>query len=318
MLDTVRIVGGTSLSYPRQFSFLVSLFHWGGPNCGGTLIAPNWILTAAHCMANGMSTGRNEIKIGMHSASNEGRDDCVQSRTIKRVIDHPQYNDWTMANDISLLELDSPVDYPPTPLGSSSLEAAGTPLTVAGWGTTQQGGSSPDKPLKVTVPAVSDSQCEQAYPGKIFTGMMCAGVQEGGKDSCQGDSGGPLFSEADGNKLVGVVSWGYGCAQAGQPGVYTKVSSYTSWICSTTGDSDLCRQASSMGSALVAESSGGGGGASGGSGKADASRVSVEEDVQVDASDGSYEDPEYTLDEGNTGEEDPEYTAGGEIGRAHV
>ena len=60
-----RIVGGTELAYPREFPFLVSMFHYGGPNCGGSLVAPNWVLTAAHCTVNGMSSGTDEIKVGM-------------------------------------------------------------------------------------------------------------------------------------------------------------------------------------------------------------------------------------------------------------
>ena len=89
----------------------------------------------------------------------------------------------------------------------------------------------------MTVPVVSQSACQTAYPGEIKSGMVCAGEQQGGKDSCQGDSGGPLFYDQGGvesRALVGVVSWGYGCARAGQPGVYTRVSSYTGWICSST------------------------------------------------------------------------------------
>lgn len=246
-VDTIRIVGGKPLAYPRQLPFLVSLFHYGGPNCGGSLIAPNWVVSAAHCTVSGMSSGHNEIKVGMHSSSGVDDDDCVQHRTIKRLINHPQYDDWTMEHDIALIELDAPVDYPPVALGSPDLEAEDTPLAVAGWGTTEEGGWGPDEPLKVTVPVVSNTECDSSYPDQITSGMMCAGTAAGGKDSCQGDSGGPLFSESGGGKLVGVVSWGRGCAQPDVPGVYTRVSSYTAWICATTGSPDLCRQASALG-----------------------------------------------------------------------
>ena len=95
----------------------------------------------------------------------------------------------------------------------------------------------PDAARKVEVPVYSDAKCNEAYGGGITGGMICAGLKEGGKDSCQGDSGGPLFSNEPGQpqKLVGVVSWGQGCAFEGYPGVYTRVSSYISWICENAG-----------------------------------------------------------------------------------
>ncbi|KAF5286944.1 hypothetical protein FQR65_LT12403 [Abscondita terminalis] len=95
--------------------------------------------------------------------------------------------------------------------------AAGSPALVTGWGTLSSGGSSPTQLQKVTVNRVSSAECNAAY-GSITDRMICYSAP--GKDSCQGDSGGPLVAEG---KQVGIVSWGYGCASPGYPGVYTKV-----------------------------------------------------------------------------------------------
>eukprot|EP00962_Isochrysis_galbana_P061329 scaffold36416_cov219-Isochrysis_galbana.AAC.1 len=109
--------------------------------------------------------------------------------------------------------------------------------TVAGWGRTSPEGISPqvypNKMYEVSVPIVSRNECARAYgyTGGFPREMMCAGVDEGGKDSCQGDSGGPLFVEVDGSPVVvGIVSWGAACATAGYPGVYTRVSEFESWL----------------------------------------------------------------------------------------
>ena len=104
----------------------------------------------------------------------------------------------------------------------------GTSCTVTGWGTTSEGGSLGRVLQKVDVPVVSDDDCRGSYGvNDILDSMICAGLPQGGKDSCQGDSGGPFMC---GNQLSGVVSWGYGCAEAGYPGVYTQTSYFIDWI----------------------------------------------------------------------------------------
>ena len=107
-------------------------------------------------------------------------------------------------------------------------------MTVTGFGTTREGGSSSDKLMEVEVPVVSNAQCSNSYPGYITFNHICAGKE--GKDSCQGDSGGPLFWSSNSKfYLTGIVSFGQGCARPNYPGVYTRVTSYLNWIKTNTG-----------------------------------------------------------------------------------
>ena len=146
---------------------------------------------------------------------------------------HEDYDQWNILNDICLLKLETAATMGPhvgtIPLPSAYEEyEEGTMCTVTGWGTTSEGGSLARVLQKVDVPIVSWENCALAYVGNIIADfMLCAGPDQGGKDACQGDSGGPLMC---GNQLSGVVSWGYGCAEPGYPGVYTQTSYFVNWI----------------------------------------------------------------------------------------
>ncbi|CAG0887922.1 unnamed protein product [Darwinula stevensoni] len=107
---------------------------------------------------------------------------------------------------------------------------AGTTVSVSGWGTLSAGGSSPTILQVVDVYTYTDSNCNSLLGGGVTSDMICAGVDEGGKDSCQGDSGGPLFLTGGNQHLVGIVSWGYGCARPRQPGVYAQTSTHINWL----------------------------------------------------------------------------------------
>ena len=218
-----KIVGGDT-AMKGEFPFLVSLQDLAGHFCGGSLIAKDWVLTAEHCVTEGVNT----VVIGLHDLQKTGG---TESHRVDRIIPHPLRG--SRDYDYALLHLAGESRF--TPIALNRTEVSGeVSLVTAGWGDTAEAGGMPDLLQKVTVPFVSADRCSAAYPGKITDRMVCAGYDEGGKDACQGDSGGPLFMGSGAERtLVGVVSWGKGCARPNYYGVYSKVNAVTEWIDST-------------------------------------------------------------------------------------
>jgi len=232
--SSVGIVGGQFM-LPFELPFLVSVqfesFSGFSHGCGGSVYNKDFIVDAAHCFP-GVDPSQVRVVASEYLLSwNSGLE---QIRSVKKINMHPKYDSKTNENDIAMLELATPLDFStkrvaPIQLGKAPV-AAGTDVTVAGWGTLSSGGRSPVIPRKVTVPVVSNADCNRMYDQEnIVDSMLCAGFSAGGKDSCQGDSGGPLFT-SNPFTLVGVVSWGYGCADGKYPGVYTRVSEYIAYI----------------------------------------------------------------------------------------
>merc|ERR1719315_93664 len=226
-----HIVGGEEAGvgeFPHQIALLRGGVG-GSLMCGGSLVAADTVVTAAHC-CDGQSASRLGVRVGSHMLYEEDEDQA--DIAVSQVILHEDYDDWTISNDICILALADSADLSSQYIDTISLPAsgeeysAGSMCTVTGWGTTSQGGSLAGTLQKVDVPVVSDDDCRGSYGQEdILDSMICAGVA--GKDSCQGDSGGPFMC---GNQLSGVVSWGYGCAQAGYPGVYTQTSYFVDWV----------------------------------------------------------------------------------------
>jgi secreted trypsin-like serine protease len=225
-----RIVGGEKTDiqfHPWQTALVVK-----GPNgnylCGGSIVAHEWVLTAAHCFTATSQSSDVRAKAGATNYLTGGLWNQVAG-----IVIHEDYDAKTFEHDVALVKLRSPPNGRVIPLiqAAASLPA-GVLLEVTGWGVSEEGSTSGDL-LKARVPYVDTSDCNMStqYNGRIRAGMMCAGYREGGIDSCQGDSGGPLvWRGPDGPVLAGIVSFGEGCARRLKYGVYTRVSAYRAWI----------------------------------------------------------------------------------------
>ncbi|XP_045466866.1 trypsin-2-like [Harmonia axyridis] len=223
-----RILGGNKVDI-RNYPYVVSvqmLFRGQRMHiCGGTLIAPNTILTAAHCFR---STGNFVVKAGSNSLKDSRG--CVVP--INKVIYHPQYKALSQDYDIAIAQLRKPVKLSkmiqPVKLPSFSKEIPLTKGTVLGWGATGYGASTSDDLRAVEIPIIDDKDCVQSYPkGLVTERMFCAKDDEGTKDSCQGDSGGPLIINGT---IYGIVSWGFDCGNPDNPGVYSRVPYFADFI----------------------------------------------------------------------------------------
>ncbi|XP_073713210.1 polyserase-2 [Misgurnus anguillicaudatus] len=231
---STKIVGGQSANpgaWPWQVSLQSNSHHF----CGGSLINNEWVLTAAHCFPS-TSTASLTVLLGLQIQSGSNPNSTI--RTVSKIIKHPNYNSNTNDNDITLLHLSSPVNFtdyikPVCLAAEGSMFYNGTSSWVTGWGNIGYGVSlpSPQTLQEVNVPVIGNKKCNCAYNNEITNNMMCAGLEQGGKDSCQGDSGGPMVSKQDSVWIQsGIVSFGQKCALANFPGVYTRVSQYQSWI----------------------------------------------------------------------------------------
>nr|CAD7447017.1 unnamed protein product [Timema bartmani] len=245
-----RIVGGQS-AQPGEFPYQVSIRYNGNHMCGGSILNSRYILTAAHCVNGVHAEDLHVVSGSIHL------NDQTHISVVKRVLLHEQYyiQNEVPVNDVALLELQTRLHLDNIAVANISLRNTSTPLDkmcrVSGWGYTDVTEEQLSLELQyVQVPVslclncyfqvteeqlslelqyvqVPVSLCMNYGSDNIGPGMLCAGYEEGGKDSCSGDSGGPLVCDG---QLTGIVSWGASCAASFYPGVYTNVSYYSSWI----------------------------------------------------------------------------------------
>lgn len=283
--ESNRVFGGQQAK-SGQFPFQVALLNAADLDdtpesqinsqfCGASLIAPQWVLTAGHCLVNdGQVTAAADI-VALVGATNLAEGQRVK---VAEVIPHEGYSDITLENDLGLIKLEKPVDAPVIGLAGED-PAQGVKTTLVGWGMMEDG-SFPDSLMQTEIDVQTNDACNSGiksiYAGDLrkylseyskmmkvgdeavsraselitsvmadplSPNMLCAGVQSGARSACFGDSGGPLFDASSGKPVqVGIVSWGEGpqdaeiaCGYADAYSVYTRVAKYRDWIAAKSG-----------------------------------------------------------------------------------
>ena len=256
-LGAGKIIGGERAKiadHPWQVGLLSS---WVVDNseawfCGGSIVAPGWVMTAAHCV-NGNQSADLHVLAGTASLTSGG-----QRYNVERVLVHKRYWEEPLSaqpgnviphEDVALLKIRGTLKHGESialiaPGKEGTVAKPGLKGWVTGWGRTGSGKTSSIL-MEVSVPVVANSPtCNDfvSYNGKVKDYMLCAGLADGGKDACNGDSGGPFWMPVAGAApmLAGVVSWGFGCGQPGKYGVYTRVATYHDWATKCMADPDKC------------------------------------------------------------------------------
>lgn len=237
-----RILGGSPAKW-QDNQWQVALVYAADPEnfraqfCGGSIIAPGWVVTAAHCIDKDFDAGHYAVLSNTDNLKNGGQRSRITAYLVHegwRVEGNKSQYD----NDIALLKIDpaTPLVGTPVPLVAANTRLENRNVLVTGWGVTETRPSGTEALTQVTVPSVTPKTCnaKKAYNGAVTANMFCAGAYK--KDSCQGDSGGPATAMVQGKRrLIGVVSWGIGCGLRDKYGVYTRLPLYIDWIAQHTG-----------------------------------------------------------------------------------
>ncbi len=225
-----KIIGGRA-SDTGSWPWMVALSYNTLPQnndtfCGATLIAKDWVLTAAHCV---IDQTIDSISVVTPNQTNN------ESLSIKQIIVHPQYNEEIFEHDLALIELTKASQIVPITILSphTTQDASEKEAIALGWGTVSATKTIyPVTLQQVNLTIDSLEKCSN-FMGDITENMLCASDKNYEKDTCQGDSGGPLIvfdTESNSWRQAGVTSWGYGCAQTNSYGVYTRIKKYANFI----------------------------------------------------------------------------------------
>uniref|UniRef100_UPI0037E90D7C ovochymase-1 n=1 Tax=Semicossyphus pulcher TaxID=241346 RepID=UPI0037E90D7C len=236
-----RIIGGQE-AWAHSWPWQVSLCFASMPACGGAVIGPLWIISAAHCFKRYNKASFWTVLAGKHDLDNP-HEPGQQLVSVSMIISHHGYNFRTKESDVALLKLQQPLVFNQFVRPINVWLTSPPPdrkCTITGWGSTRENGPRVHRLQEVNVTILHPGVCNQYYLGRMRPSMFCAGKTGGGADACQGDSGGPLSCFTGSRyELAGLVSWGVGCGRARRPGVYTNIQQHTEWISNILSDPNI-------------------------------------------------------------------------------
>ncbi|CAJ1054450.1 ovochymase-1 isoform X1 [Xyrichtys novacula] len=236
-----RIIGGQE-AWAHSWPWQVSLRFASMPACGGAIIGPLWVISAAHCFKRYNRASFWTVLAGKHDLDNP-QEPGQQLVGVSMIVSHHAYNPRTKESDLALLKLRQPLVFNqfirPIDIWTAPLPPQRI-CTITGWGSTRENGPRVHRLQEVNVTIMPPEVCNRYYLGRMRPSMFCAGKEGGGADACQGDSGGPLSCFTGSRyQLAGLVSWGVGCGRARRPGVYTKVQQHTTWMSNVLSDPNV-------------------------------------------------------------------------------